>query len=206
MSALEFLASQIRECRLCPLWKSRTNPVPGEGNPHAEIMIVGEGPGEEEDLQGRPFVGRSGRLLTEALRQAGLNREDVFITNVVKCRPPNNREPTPEERTTCINNYLLKQIEAVNPRVILLLGSVAVQSLLGIGSVTAVRGKTFEKKGRVYFCTFHPAAALYNPNNKSIFFRDIQSAKELNDSLKSFVKQRRLDVDCGDVEGGQAGT
>ncbi|MEM2652633.1 MAG: uracil-DNA glycosylase [Candidatus Caldarchaeum sp.] len=193
LDELDKIAEEVRRCTLCPLWRSRTNTVPGEGNHRAEVMLIGEGPGEDEDLQGRPFVGRSGKLLTEALKEAGWSREDVFITNVVKCRPPDNREPTPEERSICSDRYLRKQIEAINPRLIILLGAVAVKTLLGIGSVTAVRGKAFEKHGRKYFCTYHPAAALYNPANKTTFFKDIQRAKELADSLKPFYKQRTLD-------------
>ncbi|MCS7137696.1 MAG: uracil-DNA glycosylase, partial [Candidatus Caldarchaeum sp.] len=123
---MDAVADEVRGCRLCPLWMSRRNAVPGEGNPNAEVMFIGEGPGEDEDLQGRPFVGRSGKLLTEALEKAGIRREDVFITNVVKCRPPGNREPTPEETSVCTKNYLFRQIELVNPRLIVLLGSVAV--------------------------------------------------------------------------------
>nr|BAJ47882.1 DNA polymerase bacteriophage-type [Candidatus Caldarchaeum subterraneum]BAJ49472.1 DNA polymerase bacteriophage-type [Candidatus Caldarchaeum subterraneum] len=189
---LDAIAEEVRACRLCPLWRGRRNAVPGEGNPRAELMFIGEGPGEEEDLQGRPFVGRSGRLLTEALEKAGIRREDVFITNVVKCRPPENREPTPEERQTCTNKYLFRQIETVNPRLIVLLGSVAVQTLLGISSVTAVRGKAFEKMGRRFFCTYHPAAALYNPGNRENFFSDIKKARELLESLRPFDKQKTL--------------
>ncbi len=193
MDELEEIALQIRSCRLCPLWANRRNAVPGEGNPRAEIMIVGEGPGEDEDLQGRPFVGRSGRLLTEALENAGIKREEVFITNVVKCRPPQNREPTPEERAICSAKYLYKQMDVVKPRLVLLLGAVAVQTVLGKGSVTAVRGKAFEKNGRVFFCTFHPAAVLYNPANKTVFFQDIAKAKELATDLRAFTKQQTLD-------------
>ncbi|MCS7138205.1 MAG: uracil-DNA glycosylase [Candidatus Caldarchaeum sp.] len=193
MSSLEEVAEEIRLCRLCPLWRSRTNTVPGEGRRDAEVMVVGEGPGEEEDAQGRPFVGRSGRLLTEALEKAGLRREEVFITNVVKCRPPDNREPLPEERETCVSTYLYRQMAAVKPRMVILLGSVAVQTLLGKPSVSSVRGKAFEKDDVVYFCTYHPAAALYNPANKTTFFKDIEKAKQLLESLKAFKKQKTLD-------------
>lgn len=187
------VAEEVRGCRLCPLWRSRRNAVPGEGNPKAEVMFVGEGPGEEEDLQGRPFVGRSGKLLTEALEKAGWRREEVFITNVVKCRPPVNREPEPEESSVCVSHYLRRQIDAVNPRLIVLLGAVAVRTLLGVASVTAVRGKAYEKMGRRFFCTFHPAAALYNPGNRDVFFADILRAKELAESLRAFPRQSRLD-------------
>ncbi|MEM2114417.1 MAG: uracil-DNA glycosylase [Candidatus Caldarchaeum sp.] len=193
MATLEEIAEEIRRCNLCPLWRGRTNAVPGEGNQQAEVMIVGEGPGEEEDLQGRPFVGRSGRLLTEAMEKAGLRREEVYITNVVKCRPPENREPSPEERSTCVGKYLFRQMEAVKPRMVLLLGSVAVQTLLGKPSITAVRGRAFEKDGIVYFCTYHPAAALYNPANKTTFFKDLEKAKTLLNDLKAFAKQKTLD-------------
>jgi uracil-DNA glycosylase family 4 len=187
---LEEVAEEVRGCRLCPLWEGRRNAVPGEGNPSAEIMIVGEGPGEEEDLQGRPFVGRAGRLLTQALAHAGLRREDVYITNVVKCRPPGNREPTPEESKVCVEKYLRRQMEAVNPRVVLLLGTVAVRSLLGIGSVMAVRGKSITKGGRVFFCTIHPAAALYNPASRPLLFKDVAAAKGLAESLRSSMLQQ----------------
>lgn len=156
--SLQEIAEKIKSCTFCPLSKNRTNAVPGDGPSKADIMIIGEGPGEDEDEQGRPFFGRAGKLLTQALESAGLKREEVFITNVVKCRPPENREPTIVERDTCMNNYLYKQIELVNPKVICLLGSVAVQALLGKRSVTAVRGKVFEKMVRVFFSTIHPAA------------------------------------------------
>jgi len=119
---LQEIAEQVRNCRKCDLWKTRKNAVPGEGNPHAEIMFVGEAPGENEDIEGKPFVGAAGKLLTKLITEVlGLKREDVFITNVVKCRPPQNRDPTEEEMTAC-SPYLRMQIDIIKPKLIVTLG------------------------------------------------------------------------------------
>lgn len=169
---LEIIADEVRKCTLCKLSEGRTNAVPGEGSNFARIMFIGEAPGRSEDEQGRPFVGAAGKLLTEALQEAGLSREDVFITNVVKCRPPNNRVPTEEERVTC-RPYLERQIKLINPRIICILGRTAYESLLGGGSITSNRGRLVRHDNRFYFLTVHPAAVIYNPELKSIFKKDI---------------------------------
>ena len=151
-------------CTLCPLAAGRTQVVFGEGDPHAGLMVVGEGPGREEDLQGRPFVGRSGQLLDKLLaEEAGLGRPDVYIANVVKCRPPNNRDPLPDEIASC-RPYLDQQVAAIAPAVVLTLGTFATRALLGTSEgITRLRGRTYPYPGpsqAVVVPTFHPAAAL----------------------------------------------
>lgn len=148
-------------CTLCPLSKGRTTVVFGEGDPHAGLMVVGEGPGRDEDLQGRPFVGRSGQLLDRLLaEEAGLERHQVYITNVVLCRPPNNRDPLPDEIATC-RPYLDQKIDLISPRVILTLGNFATKTLLGTTSgVTQLRGRTYLFQSATLVPTFHPAYAL----------------------------------------------
>ena len=169
---LDTVADEVRVCALCKLSEGRNNAVPGEGSSFAKIMFIGEAPGRNEDEQGRPFVGAAGKLLTEALQEAGLSRKDVFITNVVKCRPPNNRVPTDEERNTC-RTYLERQIKLINPKVICILGRTAYESLLKGTSITSNRGKLVKHDNRFYFLTVHPAAVIYNPDLKSVFKKDI---------------------------------
>ncbi|MEM2760597.1 MAG: uracil-DNA glycosylase [Nitrososphaerales archaeon] len=183
---LETIAEQVRKCTLCDLCKGRKNAVPGEGCSYARIMFVGEAPGRNEDEQGRPFVGAAGKLLTLALEEAGLSREDVFITNVVKCRPPNNRVPTDQERASC-RPYLERQIKLIDPAIICILGRTAYESLLKGGSITSDRGKLVRYENRYYFLTVHPAAAIYNPGLKSIFKKDII---KLGNSLKELESKR----------------
>lgn len=172
------LETKISLCKACPLWKSRTNPVPGEGNLDAELMLIGEAPGREEDREGRPFVGRAGSILNENLRKAGLKRGDLYITNVVKCRPPGNRNPSPEEASICINLYLQKQIELINPKLIVLLGNIALTTILNRKGITHNHGKVFEHEGRKYLASYHPAAIIYNPSLEESLQKDLQSAKE----------------------------
>lgn len=159
---------RILKCQKCTLSQGRTNAVPGEGSLEAELMFVGEAPGRDEDLQGRPFVGRAGQLLTKIIGAMKFNREDVYITNVVKCRPPNNRNPNKEEIETC-KNYLLEQIEMIKPRAIVALGRVAtdffVHSSLGM---TALRGNFREFNDIQVMPTFHPSYIIRNEGNKSI--------------------------------------
>ncbi len=158
---LEELARQIRVCVKCPLHASRTVAVPGDGKPSATVMIIGEGPGREEDKSGHPFVGASGRFLDSVLAGSGIKRTDFFITNIVKCRPPQNRTPKRNEIETCTANYLFEQIELVDPKLILLLGGVAAKKVLGVQSVNAARGQLIERDGRKYLVTYHPAAQFY---------------------------------------------
>jgi len=161
-SLLDEIAAEIRSCTLCPLHKTRTNAVPGEGPADAKIMFIGEAPGREEDIQGRPFVGPAGRYLNQLLALAGLSREQVFITNIVKCRPPGNREPRSEEATAC-RPYLDGQIATICPRVICLLGRPATAALLDpSATMSRVHGQTFDRDGIIYIPLYHPAAALHN--------------------------------------------
>ena len=161
--ALRQIHGQIRTCRLCPLSRTRTKAVPGEGASNARIIFVGEGPGGEEDHQGRPFVGAAGRVLDEQLRRIGLSRRAVFITNIVKCRPPGNRDPQPEEIAAC-RDYLLSQIALIQPTVICTLGRFAAQALLDPKiSITREHGKARRVSGILHVPIYHPAAALHQP-------------------------------------------
>ena len=158
---LEALATQIRSCVQCPLSATRTKAVPGEGTPSARVMLIGEAPGRDEDQRGQPFVGAAGRFLDEMLAGSGVNRDDLFITNTVKCRPENNRTPRKREVDTCTSLYLFEQIELINPALIMLLGSVATKKLLGVNSVNEVRGRVIEHNNRKYLAGYHPAASFY---------------------------------------------
>jgi DNA polymerase len=179
-STLRSVAAEVKSCQLCPLAKERTSAVPGEGPYDARIVLIGEAPGKEEDLSGRPFVGRAGRLLNSVLESVGIPREHVFITNIVKCRPPKNRQPTKRERDTCTEAYLQRQIDVIRPRLVVLLGRTAAQALLGADSLKSVRGRLV-RRGRVeYLCTYHPAAVLRNPRRRGTFSKDLQ---ELRTSL-----------------------
>ncbi len=162
------IEGRIAQCQMCPLGLLRKNTVPGEGNLYSPILFVGEGPGEEEDNQGRPFVGKAGQLLTKILESVNIAREDVYIANMVKCRPPNNRVPTSLEIQSC-SQYLLAQIEVINPRMIVPLGSTALNFFLGEDQqITKVRGREFIWKGNIIiFPMFHPSYLLRNPSKAS---------------------------------------
>lgn len=163
------------DCRRCKLCEGRTQIVFGVGNPRAEVMFVGEGPGREEDLQGEPFVGRAGQLLTDIItRGMKMRREDVYIANVVKCRPPENRNPEPDEVAACLP-FLRRQIELVKPRVLIALGKVAAQALLGVNTpITRLRGQWHRTQGIPLMATFHPAYLLRNPADKRLAWEDIK--------------------------------
>ena len=148
-------------CTECPLCASRTHAVPDEGTPSARVMLIGEGPGKQEDQTGRPFVGSAGRYLEHVLKGTAFTRDDFFITNIVKCRPPSNRTPKVLEVETCTSLYLFKQIELIAPRLILLLGSTAVKKMLGMKSVEEARGRIIEQDGRKYLASYHPAVRFY---------------------------------------------
>jgi DNA polymerase len=158
---LEVLAEQIRICVKCPLHESRTNAVPGDGDVNARVMIIGEAPGKDEDETGHPFVGASGRFLNQVLEGTGIDRQDFFITNTVKCRPPKNRTPKRLEIDTCTSNYLFEQIELIDPRLLMLLGLVSAKTLLGVKSISEARGKVIERDGRKYIVGYHPAVRYY---------------------------------------------
>lgn len=162
-SQLAEIAAQVRGCTLCDLHRGRTKTVPGAGNPNSEIMFIGEGPGYHEDQQGLPFVGRSGDYLVRLLKSIGLTRDQVFIGNVVKCRPPENRDPLPEEIATC-KPYLDHQVEIIDPLVIATLGRFSMARYFPGGKITQIHGKPKIENGRAYYPLFHPAAVLRNPN------------------------------------------
>lgn len=179
VQVLAELHESIRGCVQCPLYQSRTHAVPGEGEPQAAMMLVGEAPGEVEDRHGRPFVGPSGRFLISLLEQNGLSREDVFITNSVKCRPPNNRFPHVRELQVCKQQWLLRQIELVNPEVIVLLGRAPLRQLLPEqGTITQLHGQFLRKDGRLYLIQYHPAAGLRSPEVRATMQQDFQKIKE----------------------------
>ena len=162
------LINRIRNCRFCPLFQGRTQAVPGEGNCQARLMFVGEAPGRDEDRQGRPFVGRAGQLLTKIIEAMGFKRQDVYIANVVKCRPPENRTPRPDEVKAC-SPYLLRQIELINPRVIVALGKIAAEFLLQTDkSISDLRGHFGQFEGIPVMPTFHPAYLVRNEGNREI--------------------------------------
>lgn len=180
-AALDAIADEIRGCRKCPLCETRTNTVPGEGNPTARLMLVGEGPGESEDLSGRPFVGRAGDLLTKMLEAIQVPRAEAYIANVVKCRPPKNRVPLPDERAACLP-YLRRQIELVRPKVLLALGSTASAALLDVkSSLGALRDQVHDWHGIPLIVTYHPAALLRNPDWKRPAWDDLRTVRKLLD-------------------------
>ena len=189
------LEEAIKKCNRCPLYRSRKNAVPGEGDKNAHIMLVGEAPGATEDEMGRPFVGAAGRLLTMILESLGVKRESVYITNVVKCRPPGNREPRDEEVEAC-SPYLESQILLLKPRVIVTLGNVAGKKIFALGGhswngVMKMRGKIFNLNmlslSMLVIPTLHPAAALYNPQLRSLFEEDMKLIKKVVESMSKEV-------------------
>ena len=174
-SGLRAIREDIGDCRRCKLCSTRTHIVFGVGNPRAEVMFVGEGPGEDEDRQGEPFVGRAGKLLTDIITGGmGLSRSDVYIANVVKCRPPGNRNPEPDEIAAC-QPFLIAQIDAIDPKVIVALGKFAAQTLLETTApISKLRGRWVEFRGRKLMPTFHPSYLLRTPSDKKLVWEDIK--------------------------------
>jgi DNA polymerase len=177
-AALAAIAEEVRSCKRCDLYKFATKPVPGDGDPHAEIVFIGEGPGYYEDKSGLPFVGRSGEYLEKLLALIGLKREQVFITNVVKHRPPENRDPTPDEILAC-KPYLDRQLELINPLVIATLGRHSMARYFPNGKITQIHGKPRYDADRAYYPFFHPAAVLRNPALQSEMEADFQRLPEV---------------------------
>ena len=170
----EELEEEAKQCKKCKLCQNRNNVVFGTGNKQADLMFIGEGPGADEDMQGIPFVGKAGKLMDMAFEAIGLNRDEVYIANIVKCRPPSNRNPQDDEAMACLN-YLRNQVILVKPKIIILLGSVALKNILGKEyGITASRGKWVEKKGILYMPTWHPAALLRDETKKIDFIKDLQ--------------------------------
>jgi uracil-DNA glycosylase family 4 len=182
VSAEEVLGQVAKEtsvCVLCELHHSRKNAVPGEGPANADIMFIGEGPGFHENEQGRPFVGAAGRFLEELLANIGMTREQVYITNVVKCRPPGNRDPRPQEVDTCTTTYLDRQIQAINPKVIVTLGRFSMGKYLPNAKISDVHGQAMWVKGRLVVPMYHPAAALHQGSLKPVVERDFAKLPDL---------------------------
>ena len=174
---LRLLEDQISACRLCQLAENRNRAVPGSGPAPARMMLVGEAPGREEDQSGQPFVGRGGRLLDVALQQAGLNRSEIFITSVIKCRPPNNRKPMKKEIASCLP-YLQAQMEIVRPKIVCLMGNTAAAAVLGRQGIQSLRGQLWQERFAV---TYHPAAVLRNRNLMAEFVSDLERLNSLQD-------------------------
>lgn len=192
---LDEVAREVAVCTRCQLYHSRKKAVPGEGPASAEVMFIGEGPGFYENEQGRPFVGAAGKFLDELLARAGLKRSDVFITNVVKCRPPGNRDPEPEEVQTCTSNYLKRQIDAINPRVIITLGRYSMGLFLTDAKITRVHGRPVQVEGRMVVPMFHPAAALHQPALRDSVLEDFDKLPELLGRAKSSGKKPPAQAD-----------
>ena len=184
MNSLDEIARLVRQCSDCELGRGRKNAVPGEGSPDADLMIIGEGPGAQEDLLGRPFVGRAGKFLDELLGYIGLKREDVFIANMVKCRPPENRDPLPAEVSAC-NKYLERQIELLDPLLIVTLGRVSLARFFPGESMTRARGKVREKDGRFIYPVMHPAAALYRQEVRPGIIEDFKAIPGVLDDIRN---------------------
>jgi len=194
---------QIKGCMECELGKTRTNFVFGSGNSGAEIVFIGEAPGRNEDLQGKPFVGQAGKILDELLLSIGFNRSDVFIANVLKCRPPENRDPKLEEINIC-KKYLLKQIEIIDPKIICTMGKYSTQLILNTDtSITKLRGKVFRVENRMVLPINHPAAVLYTPSRFGILKEDFQRIKTI---LDNYENPGNISSPCDLAETGATGS
>lgn len=178
MSELEPLHAKIRGCTLCKLHRGRTHAVPGEGPADAEVMFIGEGPGFHEDKQGRPFVGAAGQFLEELLASIDLKREQVFITNVVKCRPPANRDPEPDEIDAC-QPYLDRQMEIIRPKIVVTLGRFSMARYFPNAKISQIHGQAKKMGGVIYYPMYHPAAALHQPSLRSTVEEDMRRIPEL---------------------------
>jgi len=178
VETLEEIRGELGECHRCKLHRTRRTLVFGEGSEKAKLMFVGEGPGYDEDVQGRPFVGKAGQLLTKIIQSINLQREEVYITNIIKCRPPQNRNPEPDE-IECCNPFLLKQINAIQPQIICALGTFAAQTLLKTDTkISALRGRFYELEGIKVIPTYHPAYLLRNPERKREVWEDMKMISE----------------------------
>ena len=192
-SEIEVIKQKVVKCIKCELSKTRTNSVPGKGNFQSDVIFVGEAPGRNEDKKGEPFIGIAGQRLSNALESAGVSRESIYITNVVKCRPPNNRVPTVSERDAC-SDYLQKEISIIKPKIICILGNTAFNSILGGSEITKYRGKIVKKDKQYYFLTVHPAATIYNQELITILNNDISKLFDVIRELKK-GKQISFDID-----------
>ncbi len=190
---LEIIKQNVIKCTKCELCKTRTNAVPGKGNFQSDVIFVGEAPGRNEDKNGEPFVGVAGKKLSIALEEAGITRDAVYITNIVKCRPPNNRVPNIDERETC-KEYLKQEISIIKPKIICILGNTAFNSILGGSEITKFRGKVVQKDNQLYFLTIHPAATIYNQKLIDVLKNDIVKLFDLIKELKN-DKEVTIDIE-----------
>ena len=203
MDDLNQIASEVRVCQKCPLAATRIKAVPGEGPHNAEVLLIGEGPGFNEDKQGRPFIGASGQFLTELLAGAGYKREEVFITNVVKCRPPENRDPQPKEIEAC-SEYLQRQIALINPKVIVTLGRFSMAHYFPGAKISAIHGQAKMMDGRAIVAMFHPAAALHQPALRESITNDFRKLKEIIASVNQKPAAKVEPSPAQDDDGGDA--
>ena len=190
---LKKIKKQVTQCTKCELSKTRNNSVPGKGNFKSDVIFVGEAPGKNEDMKGEPFIGIAGKKLSIALENAGITRDDVYITNIVKCRPPKNRVPTTNERNTC-QNYLKKEIEIIKPKIICILGNTAFNSLLDGKEIIKFRGKIVRKNNQLYFLTIHPAATIYNQKLIGVLKKDMKKLLKVIKELKN-NKKVKIDIE-----------
>ena len=190
---IQNVKENVIKCTKCDLCKTRINAVPGKGNFQADVIFVGEAPGKNEDQNGEPFIGVAGKKLSVALEEAGVSRDEVYITNIVKCRPPNNRVPTTNERDTC-KEYLKQEIAIIKPKLICILGNTAFNSILGGSEITKFRGKVVRKDNLLYFLTIHPAATIYNQKLIDVLKNDIVKLFDLIRDLKN-NKEVMIDIE-----------
>ena len=192
MHNLDSIAENVRECQKCELCETRIKAVPGKGNFDADVIFVGEAPGRNEDIHGEPFVGAAGKRLDMILEDTGIDRKDVYITNIVKCRPPKNRVPSKKEEESC-NDFIKQEIEIINPKIICVMGNTAYGTLLDGKEITKNHGKIVEKDGRKFFVTFHPAATIYNQKLVEELkedFRKLAKFLETKDEPKQYEERR----------------
>ena len=187
------IKKQVTQCTKCELSETRNNSVPGKGNFRSDVIFVGEAPGKNEDMKGEPFIGIAGKKLSMALENAGITRDEVYITNIVKCRPPKNRVPTTDERNTC-QNYLEKEIGIIKPIIICVLGNTVFKSLLDGKEIIKFRGKIVRKNNQLYFLTIHPAATIYNQKLINVLKRDMKKLFRLIKELKN-GKEIKIDIE-----------
>ena len=192
--SLEKIASEVSACQKCKLHATRKKAVPGDGPATAKIMFIGEGPGFHENEEGRPFVGAAGKFLSELLASIGMKREEVFITNVVKCRPPQNRDPEPDELKAC-NAYLERQIAAIRPKVIVTLGRHSMEKFFPGAKISAIHGQARTIGGRMVVAMFHPAAALHQPQYRSPIEQDFKKLPELIAKMEAIETPMSADED-----------
>jgi len=192
MHDLEIISEKVRECQKCELCETRTNAVPGKGNFDADVIFVGEAPGRNEDKHGEPFVGAAGKRLDMILEGSGIKREDVYITNIVKCRPPKNRVPSKKEEDSCID-FINQEIQIISPKIVCVMGNTAFGTLLGGKEITKNHGKIIDKDGKKFFVTFHPAATIYNQKLIDELKNDFKKLAEflgIKEETKQFVERR----------------